>query len=284
MTLLRAIQVAHGYTQRAQAGSLIMSLVVAGLGVLAKLVYPALLPVATIIGAGWAGTYAVALTRQIGRHLRVSAVVQEMLDTALFGIPWNAVLVGERLPEDEVSRLSRRFRGDETALRDYYLVAAVNGPYDVLFCLEQNLAWGSRVRRRFAGVLLSFVTLWCVSGVLVGAAEGNTVGDLVNIWFVPSLGLLLFCLEAARAQLLTTRERIRVVGLVRAVMEDSSSPALADDKAFAVFARQVQDVIFLARWQQPRTPQWFFRLFHDDDRADFCYKMRALEQQVGAGP
>ena len=283
MTLLRAIQVVHRYTQRAQGTSLIMSLVIASLGVLAKLVYPPLLPIATIVGAGWAGVYAVALAPRIGRYMRTSAVLQEILDTALFGIPWNAVLVGEQLSEDEVSRLSRRFRGDIASLRDYYLVAAVAGPYDVLFCLEQNLAWGSRVRRRFADMLLSFVAVWCTAGIIVSVAAGSTVGTLMNVWFVPSLGLLLYCSEAARAQILSMRERIRVVGLVRAVMEDSSSSVLADDKAFAEFARQVQDALFLARRQQSRTPQWFFRLFHDDDMADFCYKMHALEQRVGIG-
>jgi len=283
MTLLRAIQVAYRYTQRAQAVSLIMSLVIASLGVLAKAAYPPVLPMATIIGAGWAGVYTVALVPQLGRYLRTSAVLQEMLDTALFGISWNPVLVGERLSEDDVSQLSRRFRGDESSLRNYYLVAAVNGPYDVLFCLEQNLAWGSRVRRRFADVLLSFVTVWCAAGIIVGVSAGSTVGNLVIVWFVPSLGLLLYCSEAARAQILTTRERIRVVGLVRAVMDDSSSPSLIDDKTFAIFARQVQDVMFLARRQQPRTPQWFFRLFHDDDMVDFRYKMRALEQRIGMG-
>jgi hypothetical protein len=66
-------------------------------------------------------------------------------------------------------------------------------------------------------------------------------------------------------------------------MEDSSSSVLSDDKEFAVFARQVQDALFLARRQQSRTPQWFFHLFHDDDMADFSYKKRALEQRVGVG-
>lgn len=172
---------------------------------------------------------------------------------------------------------------DVTSLRDYYLLAAVAGPYDVLFCLEQNLAWGSRVQRRFADTLLSFITAWCAAGVIVGVAAGSTVSTLVNVWFVPSLGLLLNCSEAERAQILTMRQRVRVVRLVRAVMEDSLSSAVADDKAFVVFARQVQDALFLARRQQPRTPQWFFRLFRDYDMADFRYKMQELEKRVGVG-
>jgi hypothetical protein len=80
--------------------------------------------------------------------------MQEKLDVHLFDLPWNAVLVGDEPSEEEVGRLSRRFRGDEASLRDYYLVAAVAAPHDVLFCFEQNLAWGSRVRQRYAAALL----------------------------------------------------------------------------------------------------------------------------------
>ncbi|MEU8088879.1 S-4TM family putative pore-forming effector [Micromonospora sp. NPDC049101] len=280
LLLFRAIAVAHSYTQRAQTASLLMSLVVASLGVVAKVAQPALQPAASVVGALWAGVYAVVLAPQIGRHLRTSATLQEMLDTDLFGLPWNAVLVGERLSEDELSRLSRRYRGDDARLRDYYLVATVVAPYDVLFCLEQNLAWGSRVRRRFAAGLLGVVAVWCAGGVAVGLLTESTVASLVSVWFVPSLGLLLACSDMARAQILTTQDRIRVLGLVRARMEESSR-ATADDQAFAVFARQVQDVLFVARRQQPRMPQWFFRLFHDDDLADFRYKMQVLEQRVG---
>ncbi|MFG2050577.1 S-4TM family putative pore-forming effector [Micromonospora sp. NPDC048935] len=279
LLLFRAIAVAHSYTQRAQTVSLLMSLVVASLGVVAKVAQPALQPAASIIGALWAGVYAVVLAPQIGRHLHISATLQEMLDTDLFGLPWNAVLVGERLSEDELSRLSRRYRGDDARLRDYYLVATVAAPYDVLFCLEQNLAWGSRVRRRFAAGLLGVVAVWCAVGVAVGLLTESTVASLVSVWFVPSLGLLLACSDMARAQILTTQDRTRVLGLVRAEME--SSRASADDQAFVVFARQVQDVLFVARRQQPRMPQWFFRLFHDDDLADFRYKMQVLEQRVG---
>ncbi|GAB3159740.1 hypothetical protein GCM10027290_65070 [Micromonospora sonneratiae] len=280
-TLFRAIAVAHRYTQRTQAISLFISLVVAGVGVVAKVAQPPLQPAASIIGAFWAAVYAVVLAPQLGRHLRTSATLQEMLDTDLFGLPWNAVLVGDRLSEDELSHLSRRFRGDETSLRDYYLVAAVAAPYDVLFCLEQNLAWGSRVRRRFATVLLSLIAVWCVAGTAVGLVTESTVGSLVSVWFVPSLGLLLWCLDISRAQILSTRDRTRVLGMVRGVMEESSSTAIADDQAFTVFARQVQDALFVARRQQPRTPEWFFRLFHDDDLVDFRYKMQVLEQRVG---
>lgn len=280
LALQRAIRVAHGHAQRANALSLVVSLVVAALSVPNKFL-PGITGTVTVIGVLWAAGYALFVSPWSDRYLRTSASLQEMFDVAVFNLPWNSVTVGDRVPDDEVSRLSRRFRGDERALRDYYLAGNVPAPYDVLFCLEQNLAWGSRVRRRFADLLVALVLLWAAVGVVIGIGVHNTVGDLVTGWFVPSLGLLLVCLDTYDAQVSITLERDRVLGLVRAIYDDPGSPVLASEPAFITFARQIQDVLFQLRRQQPRVPNWFFRHFHDKDLADFRYKMHALEASLG---
>lgn len=278
--LFRAIAVAHRSSQRVQALSLIVSAVIASLGIVARVSFAPAVPIIAVVGATWAGVYAVVLAPLAGRHLRTSAVLQEMLDVNLFGLPWNGVLVGDRLSADEVSQLSRRYHGDESRLHNYYLVAAVVPPYDVLFCLEQNLAWGSRVRRRYAQALLAVIAIWCVAVVVVGLVTGSTVADTLSAGLIPSLGLLLACLDIARAQMSSTENRERVLLIVRAAMEEAPPSTTIRE----TFARQVQDVLFLARRQQPRTPQWFFRLFHDNDMADFHYKMEALEERHGLDP
>ncbi|EIV91907.1 S-4TM family putative pore-forming effector [Frankia sp. QA3] len=280
LALLRAVAVTHRHAQRAQSVSLAVSLVVAGLGLAATLV-PAMTPTTVFVGALWAVTYAIFVVPWSGRHLQTSATLQEMFDVVLFNLPWNAVVAGDRVPEDELSRLSRRFRHDESRLRDYYLVAAVPPPYDMLFCLEQNLAWGSRVRRRFAAALVAVVTLWCAAGVVVGIVTNSTISELASGWFVPSFGLLLLCLDTYRAQISITSERTRVLGLLRAASEDATSPALATEPALTLFTRQIQDVLFQLRRQQPRVPNWFFQRFHDSDMTDFRLKMRVLEERFG---
>lgn len=43
------------------------------------------------------------------RYLRIAATLQEMFDTDVLGLQWNSVAVGNRIGDDEVSRLSRPF-------------------------------------------------------------------------------------------------------------------------------------------------------------------------------
>lgn len=279
LALRRAIAAADQRSQWAQGVSFTVSVLIAILGLSTKLL-PHLTGVVTLLGAGWAVVYATAVAPWSARQLRTSAALQEMFDVELFNLPWNAVLVGDPVSEDEVSRLGRKFRGDPTRLRDYYVVANVPSPYDVLFCLEQNLSWGSRVRRRFATAMITLVALWSTVGILQTIATGNTVVSLVTQWFIPSLGLLLFCLDIYRGQVVITGERLRVLGLVHGVPEDATSAALATE-AFTGFVRQVQDVLFQTRRSQPKMPTWFFQWFRNTDRADFEYRRTALETRIG---
>ena len=280
LALRRAITVAHQRSQWAQGVSFGVSVLIAILGLSTKLMSQ-LTGFVVLLGAAWAVVYATVVVSWSARHLRTAAALQETFDVELFNLPWNAVLVGDHVSEDEVSRLGRKFRGDAARLRDYYLVADVRSPYDVLFCLEQNLSWGSRVRRRFATVMITLLALWSAAGILLAAANGKTVVSLVTGWFIPSLGLLLFCLDIYRAQVVITGERTRVLGLVHAVTEDAAAPALSTAEAFTGFARQVQDVLFQTRLSQPRMPTWFFQRFHNTDLADFEYRRNALEARIG---
>ena len=236
--LLKAVAVTHLYNQRVQALSLGISVSLAVAGLLAGQgsIYAAAV---TVIGALWAAVYKGVMAPWAERHLQTAATLQDMFDADLLGLPWNRVAVGDRIGDDEVSRLSRRFRGDESRLRGYYLVASAAEPYDVLFCLEQNLAWGSRVRLRFSHMMLGVLVLWPVAGVVFAVATDATVGRLVTGWFVPSLGLLLLSLEMYRTQVASTRERLRVLALVRAAIDEPSSPVIATPAALTVFARQV---------------------------------------------
>lgn len=279
ITLLRAAAVAHRHAQRTQVLSLACSILIALLSVVAAAVPRAAAPV-TAIGALWALAYALVLAPRSGRDLRASATLQEMFDVALFGLPWNAVAVGDPLSEDQILDLSRRYRGDDSRLRDYYLVADAPAPYPVLFCQKQNLEWGARIRQRFANTLIVLVLLWCAIGALVGLASSLSLGSLVTVWYVPSLGLLLLCLDIYRAQVGITEERTRVLELLRGYFR-AGAPTSDGSHRADTFIREVQDALFHLRKQQPRVPDWLFKRFRDRDLARFQAAMGRLEDTLG---
>jgi hypothetical protein len=276
LRLLRAVRVAHQNNQWAQVLSFLVSAALAVAGLLTR-PQPTAIATVALIGAAWAVFYRLLMAPWAERHLRTAATLQERFDTEVLGLPWNRIAVGDPISDEEVNRLARRFRGDPDRLLDYYVVADTAAPYGALFCLEQNLAWGSRVRLRFAQLIATFMILWSVFGVVLVLSTGGTANQLLSGWFVPSLGLLLVCLDAYRVQIASSRERTRVLGMVRAVLDDPASPLITNTAAFTMFARQVQDTLFTMRRVQPRLPHWYFKRFHDKDEGDFEVKRDTLE-------
>jgi hypothetical protein len=276
LRLLKAVRVAHQNNQWAQGLSFVVSAGLAAGGLVIRNHLGATATIA-VLGAAWAAFYRLLMAPWAEQHLRTAATLQEMFDVEILGLPWNQVAVGDRIGEEEVSRLARRFRGDQNQLRGYYLIANAAAPYGVLFCLEQNLAWGSRIRRRFAQLVGTFALLWSAVGVVHALSTGGSVNRLLGGWFVPSLGLLLLCLDMYRTQVASSRERTRILRLVRSVLEDPGSPLIPNAASFAAFARQVQDTLFHMRRVQPRMPYWYFRRYHDADKADFEVKRRTIE-------
>ncbi len=277
LILLRAAAVVHRRIQLAHGASMLVSILLAVLGLVAKQI-PSMSASVSVAGAIWATTYAILVVSNTKRLLRTGAMLQEAFDCSVFDMPWNVVAVGKPVPEEEVSRISRLFHGNERELRNYYLVADLPFPYDVLFCLEQNLAWGPRVRRRYATAVATLAIAWLIVGAVVAIIQGWTVSSLLAAWLVPSSGLLLLCLDTYRAQVSSNKERARVLDLLRVTL-DGNRAEPATPTGTTEFVRRVQDALFSMRQQQPRVPSWFFRQFHNRDEADFRSRMRQLEDR-----
>ncbi|MER5755015.1 S-4TM family putative pore-forming effector [Streptomyces sp. NPDC002088] len=274
LTILRAGESSHARAQKLAALHVLVSVVLAAGAVLAVLV-PDLQPALTAGGFLWALVYAAAAGAWTENEFRRAALLQELFDTRLYGLPWNEILAGNAPSADETSRLARRYKGPAERLRNYYEIRDLPRPFDVLSCILQNLAWGARIRRRYANTVQAGVVLWIVAGVVVGVATRMTLAELLMNWFVPSLGLLLFGVDIYRAQRDTAavREHTRQV-VLRAMWEHARSGMPAERvPELLTLARQAQDALLRTRLTQARVPNRFFKSFREHDRADFAAAM-----------
>ena len=282
LSLLCSMSASHARAQRLDSLRTIVSVLLALSGLAAALASVAAAPI-TLLGGAWALVYSVGLASWGDSELRRAALIQEMFDVRLFRLPWNAVAVGGEPSAHDVSRLRRRYRGDEDTLRDYYEIPDLPHPYDVLACQQQNLGWGARVRRRYAYTVLSAVGVWAGAGLLVGGIAGLSVTQLVLRWYVPSLGALLLGADAYRGQRDVASERDRVLSIVRERITSAAKKMHHGNTnaELIVLARQVQDVLFQTRVRQTRVPSWFFVRFRASDRLDFRAAMAELTTTLG---
>lgn len=272
--LLRAASASHVRGQRVEAVRLTVSLVLAAAGLVAAFVDATATPIA-VAGAAWAIAYVTGVNPWAKNEARRGAIVQEMFDVDLFGLPWNQTAAGERLPPHAINELVRKFtpsRGRGDWLRDWYVdTNGVPQPYDVFICQEQNLGWDARLRRRWSWVLLGSVIAWTVLGVLVGYLADLTVAETVIRWYLPAAAALLLGVDTYRTQRDIAAERERIIPVICTEIDRAQPPPLppAEQQRLYQTAREVQDVILATRKQAVRVPQWFYARFRQADEQDF---------------
>jgi hypothetical protein len=240
----------------------------------------------TVAGALWALIYSLGLASWAHRELLRAALLQETFEVRLLNLRWNHALAGDEVPAEDVHKLSSRFRGSEDSLSITYEMPNLPAPFDVLARQQQNLAWGGRVRRRYARAVLAAILAWAAVGLLTAMIRGSTITDFVVQWCVPSLGMLMLGWDTFREQrgIFTDRQRVARWSRARCLQSAARGHDPAVRQELWLVARQVQDQLFLTRKRAPRVPSWFFHRYYAQDSSDFTAglaEMHRLLQEAG---
>lgn len=288
--LIRAMTVSHARVRRLAALRIAISvtLAVVGLGTvfagsLNSTPFTRSLSITvTVAGALWALVYSMGLASWAHRELLRAALLQEAFEVRFFHLQWNHALAGDEVPAEDVHKLSSRFRGSEDSLHVSYEMPNLPAPFDVLARQQQNLAWGGRVRHRYARAVLAGILAWAAVGLFAAMMRGSTITDFVIQWCVPSLGMLMLGWDTFREQRGIFAERRRVARWSRARCLQSA--ALGQDpvvrQGLWLMARQVQDQLFLTRRRAPRVPSWFFHRYYAQDSSDFTAGLAAMRRSL----
>ncbi|MCP2336949.1 hypothetical protein FHU30_002289 [Actinomadura rupiterrae] len=272
--LRKASAAVHARALRLESLRVGVSATLAIAGVLAAFVQIIMPPIAAM-GALWALVLAVGVNPWVRGLAKRAATLQEMFDVELFGLPWNKTICGSTPARYECNRWTRKFstrRGGVERLRDWYVdVGSIPQPYDILFCQLQNLAWDSRLRRRWARTVLALVIVWVGLGALVGYLASLTIKETLVSWYLPAMGAFLLGFDNYRGQLEIASERERLTQIVQAELDGARRPPLSKKESLRLsqVMREIQDAIFSTRKHTARVPDWFYRRFRGSDQRDF---------------
>src|SRR5262249_49387448 len=99
--LVKAMMTSHRRAQRLGTVYATFSVALAVAGFVSTFVEPIAVPV-TLLGALWAIAHSAGLASWTDSELRRAAILQEMFDTRLYGMPWNQVAAGDPIETQEV--------------------------------------------------------------------------------------------------------------------------------------------------------------------------------------
>jgi hypothetical protein len=231
-----------------------------------------------IIGFSWFLVSTFLLRRIVNTIALQGALMQEMFDTTLFRLPWRSTVAGDPVPTADVYRLARKLTpgsAKDTRITEgwYDPTDGVHHPYDVLMSQEQNLAWDSRLRLRYATALLAAAVVWSLLGALASILiPGTTLTDILLGFYVPSLSAYQLACEIWAGQQRVAAERDRLVRIVTSELRAAKPGPLEDGEyqRLREVVRDVQDSILRTRLDPTRVPEWFYRYHRTDDERDFA--------------
>lgn len=246
--------------------------------------------VVAIIGAAWFIVSAFLLRRAATSTARQGALLQEMFDTSLFGLPWRPTVVGDPVSEPDVYQLARRLPSgcakEQRILAGWYdPTGGVHHPYDVLIAQEQNLGWDARLRCRYAALILAVALAWSGLGLVAGMLIANaTIISTLLSFFIPSLAIYQIALEIWTGQQRVAAERQRLTHTVTAELRRACPGAISDAERSRVrkVARDIQDGILRTRLDVSRVPEWFYKHYRNRDELDFADTAEGHRKRLAA--
>lgn len=276
LLLQRAAATSHQRGQLVEALRVDAAVALAAAGVLITL-FGHGRTVVSIVGFFWFVVSAFLLKGLTGNTARQGALLQEMFDTALFGLPWRATVAGDPILEPDVRRLARKLpRGgakDKRITEGWYdPTHDVHHPYDVFIAQDQNLAWDARLRRRYGHLIATAAFVWTAIGLIIGLAVANaTLLDTLLSFFVPSLAAFQIAYEIWSSQRKVADERERLARIVNTELDNGRPGPVPEAEWHRLrnVARDVQDGILRTRLDPARVPERFYKHFRDDDERDF---------------
>jgi len=273
LTLLAAQRQMYSSGKRARLYGVLGSGVLAIIAPIVLLFFPQYGSLMVIAGGMWFIIVFASLRSQ-ENVFKVAAKVQEEFDVELFRLPWNDILVGPHVTRELIYEASRAFRGDRTALRDWYPEVS-NLPHyiGVLVCQRSNIVWEWRLRRGYGWAVAILASILLISGVTLGCWLGETLLNWLFGVFFPSLPAYLYGLETSLTQFRTANE---VEEFEERVNELWRKALLEPQIVNAEQCRRIQDRIFIHRRNALPIPDSWYKLL----RLAFQSDMRSTVVQM----
>jgi hypothetical protein len=269
-------QVAHRWRRARALGTFVL----AAVGPFVSLFIPATTDLVAAISAGWLVLGRTVLTGMEQRATLHAARVQELYDTNLFHLPWNAALAGRRPSPDDVAAAARHIT-DDRDYRNWYSIDLGNTPWpaDVLLCQRQSMVWSRQDHRSYSATILTAGVSWFVVGLIIALVRDLSLADYLIKIFLPSAPAFLDTVELARLhwQHANARQQAehKIDDLWQAYTAQPEQLAVSD-------CREIQDAAYLLRRDGPRVPHLFYKLRRATSEANTKAGTAALRDE-GSG-
>lgn len=192
--------------------------------------------------------------------IKKAAIIQEEFDVLIFGLPWNKVMVGNKVSKEDIIEANRKFSVDRGKLNNWYSINDdIYYPLNVLVCQRTNLSWDYRLKIRYSILLFAITLLYFILGITYAIFIEMTVLDYALLIFLPAVSSFVLGIDTGRNHLTLSNEKKKKVHELNDLI-DTLINQKKDEQWIIEKCRQYQDVIFHSRCKDAIVPNLFYKL------------------------
>lgn len=211
--------------------------------------------------------------RPITRRSRsVAVLAQEAFDVRVLCLPWNESK-GRRLSVAVVTEFAKKFRGDDSRLRDWYSdVSNIPFPVAELLCQRENVGWSIGLRSSVTRWSVLALSVWLLAGLALGCFMNWLVFEYLYRFVAPTLPIVIVVVTTLGANLSSVRTKRYLADRIDARLADLTPSTAANWSAVGAERdlRVNQDEIFDSRMKSPRVLEWLYRSRRDEDAENYA--------------
>ena len=200
---------------------------------------------------------AALLLKQIPKtKAEIAAKIQEQFDTELYEMPWNEILVKNKVSDHDINAAAVKYKKRKRLENWYNDYSNLEVSQAILRCQNENLYWDSKQRGSYIRFLGWIAGLLFLAGVVYGWWWlFIPFSEYLIAIFFPQAGLVAHLLTSIRKHDKAIRNVGRQIKEAQVLFYESKNSGTPVDMATL---RRIQDSIFENRRSSDSVPNWFY--------------------------
>ena len=204
-----------------------------------------------------------------------AARVQQLFDTELFDIPWNAPLCGPKPLPEEIHKHSRK--GDRSSLSNWYdkIVATVPKSIGSLVCMRTNVVYDKGLRKKyFAGCVVVFIGA-TAAVIVFGLANNTGLWDAFLYGLVPLMPIVTWFVDVWKQHSKSMKVLDNLYSLIISALEGAKGGVDVPKDTLT----EIQNFMFLHRKSSYFIPDCVYKRFRSKSESEAYYGAQKVCEQ-----
>jgi hypothetical protein len=224
------------------------------------------------------------LSRLLNQLKRKGALIQQMFDCALFGLPWRPLRCGRKVESEyilDAARCQLAKMPVQSQLLNWYptVVDQIPLAWARLICQRASFWWDLNQRARVRAWLIFFLVVLSLAIFGIALIRGDTVQQMILTVYVPLAPAVISLLREIFAQSDAIKADQRGLDAVEALWGQSLLRP-PDDSETSQQSLLIQDALFDGRCRSPLIFDWAYSILRQKKEDQMMHRAAELVQEA----